>query len=190
MLETIDDDATFFDRGAASNGLSMRRVDADLHLIRRLNLPAILELYLPDSPLPCYMTVATMGENTITLHAGGGAGEDRVIVLAPEALSWFWSGVAYLPWRDFRRIDGTIPVSGTNDALLALKGLLGEIGFDDVEQTPTYDDDTREIIREIQAQYGLEVDGLVGSLTKIALYNEAPGLDMPHIVTANRERGR
>jgi general secretion pathway protein A len=189
-LETVDDDATFFNRGAESNGLAMRRVDADLGLIRRLNLPAILELHLPESLLPFYLTVANLGDDTITLHAGGVAGEDRVIVLAPAALSWFWSGVAYVPWRDFRGIDGTIPLSGTDGALLALKGLLREIGFDDIDGTATYDDHTRERIKEIQAQYGLEVDGLVGSLTKIALYDEDAGLDIPHITGRGRERGR
>lgn len=189
-LETIDDDVTFFDRGAENNGLAMRRVDADLGLIRRLNLPAILELHLPDNPLPRYLTVATLGEETITLHAGGVGGEDRVIVLAQEALSWFWNGVAYLPWRDFRGIDGTIPLSGMDTSLLVLKGLLREIGFDDVGDTATYDDRTQERVKEIQAQYGLEVDGLVGSLTKIALYNEAAGLAIPHITAGSRGRDR
>ena len=189
-LEIIDDDAAFFDRGAANNGLAMRRVDADLGLIRRLNLPAILELHLPDSPLPHYLTIATLGQDTITLHAGGVGGEDRVIVLAPEALGWFWSGVAYLPWRDFRGIDGTIPLSGTDRSLFALKSLLREIGFDDVDQTATYDDHTREMIKEIQARYGLEVDGVVGSLTKIALYDEAARLDIPHITAPDREQGQ
>jgi general secretion pathway protein A len=189
-LETIDDDATFFERAAESNGLGVRRLDADLGVIRRLDLPAVLELHLPDSPMPYYLTVATIGSETITLHAEGTDGEDRVIVLAPEALSWFWSGVAYLPWRNFRDIEGTIPISGTDGSLLALKELLREIGYDDLDDIPSYDDRTRKSIKEIQARYGLEVDGVVGSLTKIALYNEEAGLAIPHLRPGNRERAR
>ena len=74
--------------------------------------------------------------------------------------------------------------------MFALKSLLREIGFDDVDQTATYDDHTREMIKEIQARYGLEVDGVVGSLTKIALYDEAARLDIPHITAPDREQGQ
>jgi len=182
-LETIDDDERFFDQGAANAGLLVRRVDADLGLIKRLNLPAILELYLSNNPFPRYLTVSTIGPDAVTLHTSAPSGEDRLIVLAPEALGWFWAGVAYIPWKDFRSIEGTIPYSDDAQSLLALKEVIHEIGFDGVQMTPDYDDHTREIVREIQAKYGLEVDGLVGSLTKIALYNEGEAFATPHIAT-------
>lgn len=186
-LETIDDDERFFDQGAANAGLLVRRVDADLGLIKRLNLPAILELHLPNNPFPRYLTVSTIGPDAVTLHTSAPSGDDRLIVLAPEALGWFWAGVAYIPWKDFRSIEGTIPYSDDTQSLLALKEVIQEIGFDGVQMTPDYDDHTREIVREIQAKYGLEVDGLVGSLTKIALYNEGEAFNTPHIATQPEE---
>jgi general secretion pathway protein A len=182
-LEAIDNDEAFFDHGAANADLLVRRVDADLGLLKRLNLPAILELHLPDNPFPRYLTVATIGPDAVTLHASASSGADRLIVLAPEALGWFWAGVAYIPWKDFRSIEGTIPFNHNAQSLLALKEVIHDIGFADVAMTPEYDDQTREIVREIQAKYGLEVDGLVGSLTKIALYNEGETFATPHIAT-------
>ena len=71
--------------------------------------------------------------------------------------------------------------------MLALKDVLRDIGYGDVEMTPEYDDHTRQIVKEIQEKYGLEVDGLVGSLTKIALYDEGKAFTTPHIVS---DRGK
>ena len=40
---------------------------------------------------------------------------------------------------------------------------------------------TMAAVKEIQMKHGLPSDGFVGPLTKIALYNEQPGLEIPHL---------
>ncbi|MBW2337311.1 MAG: hypothetical protein JRF47_11240, partial [Deltaproteobacteria bacterium] len=44
-----------------------------------------------------------------------------------------------------------------------------------------YDSWTRNIIKEIQAKYGIPVDGFVGPLTKIILYREKKSFEMPYL---------
>jgi murein L,D-transpeptidase YcbB/YkuD len=48
--------------------------------------------------------------------------------------------------------------------------------------TDRYDKETLQIIKAIQAKYGLHIDGLVGPLTKIALYNESNEFTKPSLV--------
>ena len=55
------------------------------------------------------------------------------------------------------------------------------VGFDHIDISPHYDGDTEQAIKQIQEKYGLQTDGIVGPLTKIALFNEKKSLSGPHI---------
>jgi peptidoglycan hydrolase-like protein with peptidoglycan-binding domain len=59
--------------------------------------------------------------------------------------------------------------------------MLRDIGYKDIDATPRYDPSTRAAVRDVQLRNGLPVDGIVGSMTKIALYNEKEGLGIPHL---------
>jgi general secretion pathway protein A len=96
-------------------------------------------------------------------------------------INFFWSGVAYLPWKNFLSIWGTIPMRSSKDSIIILKLLLHEIGFGNVEMNEEYDSWTRNTIEEIQAKYGIPVDGFVGPLTKIILYREKNSFEMPYL---------
>ena len=54
-------------------------------------------------------------------------------------------------------------------------------GFGNVEMNEEYDSWTRHAIEEIQAKYGIPVDGFVGPLTKIILYREKNSFEMPYL---------
>lgn len=174
------DDAAFFG-GAAAAGLKIRRVDADLALLARLDVPAILELRLRDSPLPRYLTLVRIDGEVLTLRADGLGSENTEVTVAPEGLNWYWTGTAYLVWRDFVGIDATVPHTGGGTAVRKVNRLLAAIGLPAPADTGRYDDHTRTLIEQLQASHGLQPDGVVGALTKICLYNESPGLRIPHI---------
>ena len=72
------------------------------------------------------------------------------------------------------------PTSARLDALL-LKLLLHELGFSEVEINDEYDNWTRLAIEAIQAKYGIPVDGFVGPLTKMILYQEKESFEMPRL---------
>ncbi len=178
------DDAAFFRGAAAAAGLKLRRVDADLARLARLDVPAILELRLPDNPLPRYLTLVRIDGEVLTLRADGLGGGTAEATVAPEALNWYWTGTAYLPWRDFVSINATVPESGGPTAVRKIKQLLAAIGLPPPADTGRYDDHTRALIEQLQASHGLQPDGVVGALTKICLYNESPGLRIPHLNAA------
>jgi general secretion pathway protein A len=108
--------------------------------------------------------------------------DEKAVIADADQINFHWSGTAYLPWKNFLSIWGTIPKHSNKDSIITLKLLLHDLGFDDVEINAEYDDWTRQAIEEIQAKYGIPVDGFVGPLTKMILYQEKNSYEMPRLV--------
>ena len=178
-LNSIDDDQAFFRLTAKPQGVFMHRIETNLQMIKRLNLPAILELYPTGSEEPGYLTLSKIeGENFIF----GSPFEGKIVAADADQINLYWSGTAYLPWKNFLSISGTIPKSSNKDSIITLKLLLHEIGFSEVEINDDYDDWTRQAVEEVQAKYGIPVDGFVGPLTKMILYREKETFEMPRLI--------
>jgi general secretion pathway protein A len=176
--ETIEDDQTFFRLAAKHNGLLIRRVKGDLDLLRRLDLPAILQFHLPEAQSPVYLTLSKMDDGKILLISGA---KEQMIEIEPDEVKSYWSGVAYIPWKNFLSLTGSIPLDSSKDSIVTLKMLMRDMGFSDIDMSPVYDELTRKAITEVQQRSGIKVDGVVGPLTKIILYNEIGSLKIPHI---------
>jgi len=178
-LDTIDDDQGFFSLVSKENNLLIRRITGNLNAIKKLNLPVVLAVHLNKGIPPVYLALIKIDSRNVTLRGGK---QDISIELSPAELESYWSGVAYIPWKNFLSLKGTIPINCPKDSIITLKMLLRDIGFKEVEINPFYDDKTRQAVKEIQKKYGLHIDGTVGSTTKIALYNEKKVFKQPHIV--------
>jgi general secretion pathway protein A len=178
QLNAISDDQAFFQLASEKNGLLIRRIEGSFNAVKKLNLPAILAFHLPENLPPVYLTFNGIDDGKITLRGGK---KDISIELEPSDLELYWSGVAYIPWKNFLSLKGTIPLNSTKDSIITLKMLLRDIGFNRVEINPFYDDNTRHAVKYIQGKYGIHTDGVVGSTTKIALYNEKNFKGIPHI---------
>jgi len=177
-LENLDDDQAYFRLLSKPSGVFIHRVQSDLDLLRKLNVPAILEFYPPGTNRPGYLTLLKVDGHAITLGTGQGG---RQILTDSEEVNFYWSGVAYLPWKNYLSIYGTIPKQTFGDSIVALKLLLREIGFDRIPINTEYDAATRDVVEELQHKYGIPVDGFVGPLTKIVLYREKQSYTMPQI---------
>jgi general secretion pathway protein A len=177
-LENLEDDQAYFRLLSKPSGVFIHRVQSDLDLLRKLNVPAILEFYPPGTNRPGYLTLLKAEGDEITLGMGE---ENRQIRTDPDEINFFWSGVAYVPWMNYLSIDGTIPKQTFGDSIVALKLLLREIGFHRIPINTEYDPATRDVIEQLQHKYGIPVDGFVGPLTKIILYREKQSYTMPQI---------
>jgi general secretion pathway protein A len=181
-LDGISDDYAFFQLAAEQNGLLIRRINGHFNAIKKLNLPAILAFYLPGGRPPVYLALYGIDDGKITLRGGS---KDISIELEPADLESYWLGLAYIPWKNFLSIKGTIPLDSPKDSIITLKMLLRNIGFNTVEISPLYDENTRQAVKYVQGKYGIHMDGVVGSTTKIALYNEKKFKGIPHISTSS-----
>jgi general secretion pathway protein A len=177
-LDGIENDHDFFRIAAKQNGFMIRRIQGSISLIKRIDLPAILELYPLKESSPVYLTISKMNNDKITLRGGN---QGNSVKVDPGDLNTHWSGIAYFLWKDFLSLTGTIPITSSKDSVITLKMLLKDIGFKEIEISQFYDERTKEAVRKIQQKYGINVDGVVGSTTKIVLYNEKNYKDLPHI---------
>lgn len=182
ILNNMDDDAAFFQLAATQNNFQLLQIDNDLDLVKKLNLPAVLALFPPGASSPRYLTMVKMTEMEMTLK--GGEKED-VIRVTPGEMKSYWSGTAYIPWKDFLNCKGDIPYGAPKESVFTLKMMLRDIGFTEIPLDYEYDGTTRAAVEQIQERHGIEVDGIVGARTKIAVYNEKKDLKIPHIRAAN-----
>jgi general secretion pathway protein A len=179
-LEAVDDDPTFFNLSAKAAGFFVQRIEADLEILRRLNMPAVLEFRSGGKQAHVYLALTGVVGATFQLKAGAG---DRAIETDAADIGQNWSGVAYLPWKNFLSLSGTIPGNAPADSILALKILLRDLGHTAVPLSKDYDGVTQKTVEQIQAKYGVPVDGVVGNLTKIILYREGKSFDIPRLVS-------
>jgi general secretion pathway protein A len=180
-LEEMTDSQGFFRLGGQQNGLLIYQAEGDFELVKKLNLPAILELNPPAGVFSVYLTLTKLDERKAVLR--GGSEENPIVVEAePGDVEFYWSGTAYIPWKNFFGYSGSIPKSAPEEAVVTLKMILQDIGFKELEVNSVYDERTQEAVEEIQEKHGVTVDGVVGPLTKIILYNEMKSLTIPHLI--------
>jgi len=180
--EELVDPETYFSLTARTNGFLVHRMKGGRSEILKLNLPAIFEFTLPGGSGPYFLTLGRINESTLTFLTDV---KGERIDVSPDEVDRFATGIVYIPWTNFFEYDGITPISGEEQGIRTLKQILERIGYRHLTQDPIYDSETESAVKEIQSRHGIDPDGLVGPLTKMVLYNELPGLDIPHI----REQG-
>ena len=189
--DRIETDRSFFQEAARQFDLQVQPVatEADLAFMQTLNLPAVFTFYLAGHSWPKYLAVAYIDQEKIYFIAGG---EGRVVSVDRDIFLQYWSGEAYVFWKNFNGLDGVVSQRSRGRDVITLKKLLQQLGYADVMLTDIYDNDTQQIIEAVQAKYNLYIDGMVGPFTKIALYNESREFTKPSLVkseAAGRENG-
>ena len=168
-LDEMSDAFDFFRRAAREYGLSVARVGCDFDLIRKLNLPAILEVRLPEYSGPGFLVIRGIGNADVLLSR---ARANQLVETTIDAVEPYCTGNVYIPWKNILPFNGIVPRKVPHESTIMLKIYLKEIGYDQISISPHYDWETAQAVRQIQAKYGLTTDGIVGPLTKIALLNE------------------
>jgi general secretion pathway protein A len=161
-------------------GLSSLRVEgADLDRLREIDLPALLALKGPDGS-------ARFG--LLRRLRGGRADLEGVVSgqsvrIEAQELARHWTGTALIPWRDYAGLptalgpgDSGAPIAWVQDALARLAYYAGP-------RHGHFDRDTQEAVEAFQRGAGIEVDGRIGSRTKLALYRALPDYALPLLAT-------
>jgi len=177
-LENIDNDSDFFRHAASQNNFNTLPVNKNPDLIKKLNLPAILEFLPPGAFSPRYLTLIKMTEKEIILKGGE---KDETVMVEPGEMKPYWTGTAYILWKNFFNCRGNIPGNAPKESVFTLKMLLRDIGFKEMKLDDVYDDAAGDAVKKLQEKHGIEVDGIVGAQTKIVIYNEKKELKIPHI---------
>jgi general secretion pathway protein A len=177
-LQYVQNDRIFFTLSSHQQGLMLEEIKGNIERIRNLNLCAILEFKVPDAHTTVYLTAVDATDHSMAFF---GSQKDRRLVFEDEAIESYWTGRAYVFWKNFYNYQGIIPFDTQKESIVTLKLHLRDIGFDNVEINGVYDASTRMAVEAIQTKHGIPVDGYVGPLTKIALYNEKLSLPIPRL---------
>jgi general secretion pathway protein A len=174
-------DPEYFEIAAHQYGLRMYTIESDWALVKQVNLPAIIAFRKQRSTELVYMAMVGWSSGQIRLAVHG----KRLIQTDLETLLPHTHGTAYVYWKNSLGFDPVINANSPPKAILAVKKMLQQVGYDELNQTAGYDRATEKAILDFQLRYSLTPDGLVGSLTKIFLINEAErdinGVDRPRL---------
>jgi general secretion pathway protein A len=186
LIPSDAEDALFFDIAARQYGLRcFAAEDNNWELVRQLNLPAIITLKSEASPQLVYLTLVGWRDEKLYLEDGKSMGTFETDF---DTIRPYLQGSAYVYWNNAIGFDMIISYGADQRAVLILKNLLRKIGYDQIPKSPDFDPATQAAVLDFQARHKLTVDGLVGTLTKIKLLQEARTIDAPELLDAHRSQ--
>ena len=139
---------------------------ASLATLQLFNYPAILELSALDGmPRFVLLTGLEGGDALVT-----GLGDGLPLRVPFAQVERHWGGDAWVAWRDFEDLPEILrpPLHGA--PVIWLQQALGRMGFYDGALTGEFDAATITGVRDLQASLQIQVDGTVGNITKMRLY--------------------
>jgi general secretion pathway protein A len=141
-----------------------------------LNMPAILELALPDTGQRRFAVLAAISGPKGVVRFG-----DMGTLLTAADVDRVWFGEAHLFWRDFENLSPLLMPGSVGVEVERLQKLLTRVGVYPGQPSLTYDTATVEAIARFQRSHRLIPDGIVGPLTKIVLYGALVDYQHPRL---------
>ena len=151
---------------SAWGGSGLERTTLRTHLsqLRRLGLPAVLEMFHPSRQGTCFLALLGLEGETATV-ALGDDGPLEVPVAQVDAL---WTRETVLPWPEAREVPSDPAGRGA-----WIRDTLRDLGYDTSDPTAA--------VSQFQQDGGLVTDGVAGPRTRLALFafsrTEGPRLD-------------
>jgi hypothetical protein len=153
--------------------------ETDLEQLRLLNQPALVRLQAPDGAPRSAVLVRV---NDASLDLLGLTEDGRPLAVAREAFERVWPREAFLVWRDFEGLPEVLGPDASGPAVEWVQQALERLGFFDGVVSGRFDGATADAVRRFQETLGLAVDGTVGPLTKIALYERLGDYAVPRLM--------
>jgi general secretion pathway protein A len=182
-LPLVVNDAAFFDIVARQYGLRLYRMDNNWGLVKKINLPTIVAFRHSSYGRPVYLVLTQWQSDSVTLRESPA---HQPITIDFPSMQSRGDGATFIFWKNTLGFDSVITKGANEQAVLSLKKLLRSIGYQHIAADTKFEDATMAAIMDFQARNRLEVDGLVGSLTKILMINQALTTSTPRL---DRQRG-
>jgi general secretion pathway protein A len=163
------------DRAAAQRDLELHRYSGSLGLLARMGYPAIMEFTLPgiDGKRYLALTGLEQGRFYVTPPLAGRNS------LSSAELETFWSGVAYLPWKNFLNIPPLLHPGTEGSKASALQQLLQDARLFKGKKSGVFDRESIAAVRHFQTACGITPDGKAGAQTLLLLYRAGKKFPIP-----------
>jgi len=171
-----------FTHVAERRGLEHLALTGNTAMLRLLDVPVVLELQLPGATGPRYAALISMRDGVPVLAVGDGA----PATVKPALLERAWYGQAYVLSRDFEGLGpGTLDGHSRGARVSRLQGLLKRIGAYAGPESGLFDPTTSAAVLDFQRSRYVSADGIVGRLTRVALYAAAGGYPRPTLTASS-----
>ena len=147
---------------------------ASLEQLVAIDRPALVVLSALDGA-PRGLLLSAVEDDVATLE-GVAPAPLRVPV---SELTAHWSGQAFVPWKDHATLPPLLGPGTSGPSVRWLQEALASLGFFEGESNGEFGAPTQEAVRAFQSGESLPVDGWVGPLTMIRLYERLPGYAAP-----------
>ena len=182
-LNNIDEKGSFFEAAATQNNFLVLPVKDEWKRIVKLNLPAVFEFFTPGNRSTVFLVLERISNGVIFFKSNELSNEIRMNY---NEMKSRWTGYAYIFSKNFFNFAGAISKDAPSGAIITLKMLLRDMGYKGITLEPFYDEITRNTIMAIQEKYKILIDGIVGTETKIILFNTKTNLNIPHILSGDQ----
>jgi len=165
---------------AQQHGLYCYDMRANMSKLRVLNLPCILQIFLPgDDRRPFYLALTSLdGEKaSIVTNYDGDVQQFEI-----EVLERYWYGRAFVFWEEFEPLDPLMTLGSTGPSVAWLQNELARLGYFSGVVTAVYDESTARAVALFQRRYRLLADAKVGPETRMALYGASGRYVVPHLI--------
>ncbi|HZP43780.1 MAG TPA: AAA family ATPase [Candidatus Binatia bacterium] len=160
---------------ASRRGLEYLPLFGNASMLRLLDLPAILELRVPDADGMRYAVLTGLDDERAVLVVDGAS-----IPVERVFLEGHWFGQAHVLWRDFESLGPrSLGPASRGPGVARLQALLRRAGAYAGPASGDFDAETTAAVQAFQRSRLLLVDARVGKLTRIVLYAAAGGYARP-----------
>jgi len=161
-------------------GLRCYDIRANMTKLRVLNLPCVLQVFLPgDDRRPLYLALVGLDADRASI-AVGYAGETAEFDV--DVLERYWYGRAFVFWEEFEPLDELMMAGSTGPGVVWLQNELAGLGYYSGPVTAVYDEPTADAVALFQRRYRLLADAKFGPETRMALYGASNRYSVPHLV--------
>ena len=171
-----------FTRVAERRGLEHLALTGNTAMLRLLDVPVVLELQLPGATGPRYAALISMRDGGPVLAFSDGS----TVAVKSTLLEHAWYGQAYVLSRDFEGLGpGTLDGHSHGARVSRLQSLLKRVGAYTGPESGFFDSPTSAAVLDFQRSRYVSADGIVGRLTRVALYAAAGGYPRPTLTTSS-----
>lgn len=141
--------------------------------IEAINLPVLVRLHGKKQSVWSAVTGVEFDELRLTTS------ESDTTLIPKETFGECYQGEALLFWRDPNPEAPILRPEMTGEEIRILQSQLRALGRYNEKPNGVYDKATRAAVTSLQKDTGLEVDGILGSRTRMVLYSWLPGFSTP-----------
>lgn len=152
---------------AQAFGFYLEEIETTPKIMEDFKAPFFIGLSLPNDKGEHFLLLDRPSPSGGAIVYSEGVGEMKYL---KETLEKIWNGKALIPIRGLEEITTLLKFGMKGEQVSSLQAGLKELTYLSQEVNGQFDTNTVRAVRELQKDYGLQIDGYAGPRTKLLLF--------------------